>query len=81
MRYKSTIILVILGFVIATNASQILDIQKTNYTLRNVSVTYESSTTYSSLGMAPLYTITNAVLDIIVGKNLLPEGLYYYLII
>lgn len=52
-----------------------LEFRDANYTVwAKDNVSYISSTSYNAKGMAPLYKITNQVLQMFVGENAIPEG-------
>ncbi|XP_063700533.1 prominin-like protein isoform X2 [Culicoides brevitarsis] len=50
-------------------SEKLLNIQKVQYSTYNRSDTYLSSTSYNSKGMAPLYNITNMVIDLFVDDD------------
>lgn len=50
-------------------SEKLLNIQKVQYSSWNRSDTYLSSTTYNARGMAPLYNITNMVIDLFVDDD------------
>lgn len=47
---------------------------------KHENVTYQSSTGYNAKGMAPLYKIANQVISLFVGKTVLPDGKFGYMI-
>ena len=53
---------------------RILKIENTKYTVWIQNLTYASSTDYNALGMAPLYNITNKVIDLFVDHQPIPDG-------
>lgn len=69
-------ILIFLSIIFTVNSESILKFSATEFTEFNQNVTspYASSTYYRSKGMSPLYDVTNYILDIVVGKDLIPPG-------
>lgn len=58
----------------STSAEAILDLKETNYTNWNTNVTYISSTSYHAKGMAPVYAISNQIIGIFMGRDVIPDG-------
>lgn len=59
-------------------SEKLLNIQKVQYSTWNRSDTYLSSTTYNARGMAPLYNITNMVIDLFVDDDEpIPRGEFF----
>ncbi|XP_055688743.1 prominin-like protein isoform X2 [Lutzomyia longipalpis] len=56
------------------DVARILDFKETSFSNWEQNVTYVSSTGYHARGMAPMYDITNRVLDLFIGPDALPEG-------
>lgn len=58
-----------------------LEFRDANYTVwARSNVSYISSTSYHAKGMAPLYKITNQVLQMFVGENAIPEGKFFFIL-
>ncbi|GJQ76516.1 hypothetical protein Trydic_g12028, partial [Trypoxylus dichotomus] len=51
------------------------ELQGPDYTPVNVSATYYASTRFNPEGMAILYNLTNVFLDVLIDKDVYPEGL------
>uniref|UniRef100_A0AAG5DE06 Prominin-like protein n=1 Tax=Anopheles atroparvus TaxID=41427 RepID=A0AAG5DE06_ANOAO len=65
----------LLILVVVVQAEPILKIRSTEFTRFNESsVEFVSSTSYNARGMAPLYDITNHVINVFVDENPIPEG-------
>ncbi|XP_035914409.1 LOW QUALITY PROTEIN: prominin-like protein, partial [Anopheles stephensi] len=62
------------AFVVVAQAEPILKIRTTEFTRYNEVIEYQSSTSYNPRGMAPLYEITNHVIDLFVDENPIPDG-------
>uniref|UniRef100_A0A8W7PG49 Prominin-like protein n=1 Tax=Anopheles coluzzii TaxID=1518534 RepID=A0A8W7PG49_ANOCL len=62
------------AFVAVAQAEPILKIRTTEFTRFNEAVEMQSSTSYNARGMAPLYEITNRVIDLFVDENPIPDG-------
>lgn len=60
--------------VVVVQAEPILKTRTTEFTRFNDVVEYLSSTSYNARGMAPLYEITNQVIDLFVDENPIPDG-------
>lgn len=58
----------------AHDGGRILDFKETSFSNWEQNVTYKSSTGYHARGMAPMYHITNRVLDLFIGPDAIPEG-------
>ncbi|GAB0098286.1 prominin-like protein [Sergentomyia squamirostris] len=58
----------------AHSEGRILDFKETTFSKWEQNVTYVSSTGYHARGMAPMYQITNRVLDLFLGPEAIPEG-------
>ncbi|KAG4077541.1 hypothetical protein HA402_002968 [Bradysia odoriphaga] len=58
----------------STSAEAILDLKETNYTQWNTNVTYISSTSYHAKGMAPVYVISNQIISLFMGRDVIPDG-------
>uniref|UniRef100_A0A182NIR2 Prominin-like protein n=1 Tax=Anopheles dirus TaxID=7168 RepID=A0A182NIR2_9DIPT len=61
-------------FVVVAQAEPILKIRTTEFTRFNEAVEFQSSTSYNARGMAPLYEITNHVIDLFVDEKPIPDG-------
>lgn len=58
--------------------SNLLDIRPVNYSTWNRNVTYVSSAAFNARGMAPLYNITNMVINLFVDANEpIPKGMKF----
>uniref|UniRef100_A0A182WKT3 Prominin-like protein n=1 Tax=Anopheles minimus TaxID=112268 RepID=A0A182WKT3_9DIPT len=62
------------AFVVVAQAEPILKIRTTEFTRYNELIEYESSKSYNPRGMAPLYQITNHVIDLFVAEYPIPDG-------
>ncbi|XP_049293875.1 prominin-like protein isoform X4 [Anopheles funestus] len=62
------------AFVVVAQAEPILKIRTTEFTRYNEVIEYQSSTSYNPRGMAPLYEITNHVIDLFVDEYPIPDG-------
>lgn len=49
--------------------TRVLQIENTRYSVWSQNMTYISSTGYNSLGMSPLYNLTNTIIDFFIDKN------------
>ncbi|XP_037044622.1 prominin-like protein isoform X5 [Bradysia coprophila] len=58
----------------STSAEAILDLKETNYIQWNNNVTYISSTSYHAKGMAPVYVISNQIISLFMGRDVIPDG-------
>lgn len=65
---------VALTYTPSTSAELILDLKETSYTQWNNNVTYISSTSYHAKGMGPVYVISNHIIDLFMGKDVIPDG-------
>lgn len=65
---------VALTYTPSTSAERILDLKETSYTQWNNNVSYISSTSYHAKGMGPVYVISNHIIDIFMGKDVIPDG-------
>lgn len=65
---------VALTYTPSTSAELILDLKETTYTQWNNNVTYISSTSYHAKGMGPVYVISNYIIDLFMGKDVIPDG-------
>ncbi|XP_059619973.1 prominin-like protein isoform X4 [Phlebotomus argentipes] len=66
--------MVVTGARGAYDGGRILDFKETSFSNWEQNVTYISSTGYHARGMAPMYQITNRVLDLFIGPDAIPEG-------
>ena len=58
---------------------RILQIENTKYSIWSQNMTYHSSTGYNALGMAPLYNLTNKLIDVFVdAEEPIPPGKLIY---
>lgn len=57
--------------------TRILEFRETNFSTLNQNVTYKSSKANEPKGMAPLYKITNQILDLFLGDEPIAEGKKY----
>lgn len=64
------------ALVAVAQAEPILKIRTTEFSTFNDTADFQSSTSYNARGMAPLYEITNMVIDLFVDENPIPEGEY-----
>ncbi|XP_035791698.1 prominin-like protein isoform X1 [Anopheles albimanus] len=62
------------ALVAVAQAEPILKIRTTEFSTFNDTADFQSSTSYNARGMAPLYEITNMVIDLFVDENPIPEG-------
>lgn len=67
-------VIVALIFTPSTSAEPILNFKETNYTLWNNNVSYISSTSYHAKGMGPVYVISNQIIGLFMGRDVIPEG-------
>lgn len=59
----------------SSSSSNLLDIRPVNYSSWNRNVTYVSSSAFNARGMAPLYNITNRVINLFVDADEpIPKG-------
>lgn len=56
------------------SSASILEFRETNYSTLVQNVTYRSTKVASFKGMAPLYNITNLILDFFLGDEPIAEG-------
>lgn len=56
-------------------ATRILRFREANFTALNRTSKYNSTTMNDPKGMAPLYKISNQILDFFLGDDAIPEGL------
>lgn len=67
-------VIVALIYTPSTLADPHLNLKETNYTPWNNNVTYISSTSYHAKGMGPVYVISNQIIDLFMGRDVIPEG-------
>lgn len=70
----SVLLIVALTYTPSTSAEPILELKETTYTQWTNNVTYISSTSYHAKGMGPVYVISNRIIDIFMGRNVIPDG-------
>lgn len=58
----------------STSAEAILNLKETNYIQWNTNDSYISSTSYHAKGMAPVYVISNQIIGIFMGRDVIPAG-------
>lgn len=61
------------------DGTEILRFRVANYSSFNRTIKYNSTTMNDPKGMAPLYKISNQILDMFLGDDVIPEGLYTFL--
>ncbi|XP_052893942.1 prominin-like protein isoform X1 [Anopheles moucheti] len=62
------------ALVVVVHAEPILKIRTTEFTRYNEVIEYQSSKSYNPRGMAPLYEITNHIIDLFVDEYPIPDG-------
>lgn len=58
------------------DGTEVLRFREANYTTLNRTIKYNSTTMNDPKGMAPLYKISNQILDLFLGEDAIPEGVY-----
>lgn len=56
------------------DGTQILRFRAANFSTLNRTIKYNSTTLNDPKGMAPLYKISNQILDLFLGDDAIPEG-------
>lgn len=77
-------VIVAITYTPSTSAEPILDFKETSYTQWNNNVSYISSTSYHAKGMGPVYAISNQIIGLFMGKNVIPDGewkIYFVVVI
>lgn len=59
--------------------NRILQFREANFSTWNEKIKYNSTTLNDPKGMAPLYKISNQILDWFLGEDAIPDGKYKYL--
>lgn len=61
------------------DGTQILRFRVANFSTLSRTIKYNSTTMNDPKGMAPLYKISNQILDVFLGDDAIPEGFYIFL--